>query len=70
MLTRALLGDEEAKGECLHLLGNVPSQEQDTPKPLTIEYSSTQTHLEVFAWHSREYMVEQGEWEVCMHTLT
>ena len=29
---RALLGDEEAKAECLRLLGNVPSQEHDTQK--------------------------------------
>ena len=76
MLTqRALLGDEEAKAECLCLLGNVPSQEHDTPKPPTIEYSSKEiesarTHLEVFAQHSWKYMVEYGEWEVCMHTPT
>ena len=37
---RALLEDEEAKAECLRLLGNVPSQEHDNTKPLTIEYSS------------------------------
>ena len=30
LLTQALLGDEESKAECLHLLGNVPSQEHDT----------------------------------------
>ena len=73
LLTRALLGDEEAKAECLRLLSNVPSQEQDTQKPPTIEYSSkevesTWTHLKVFAQHSREYMVEHGKWEVCKHT--
>ena len=28
------------------------------------------THLEVFAWHSQEYMVEHEEWEVCTHTPT
>ena len=66
-----LLGDEEATAKCLRLLGNVPLQEQDTQKPPTIEYlskeiESAQTHLEVFAWHSREYMVEHEEWEVCM----
>ena len=35
-----------------------------------IEYSSksTRTHLEAFARHSLEYMVEHGEWEVCTRT--
>ena len=50
----ALLGDEEAKTECLRLLGNVHSQKQETQKPPMIEYSSkevesTWTHLEAFA---------------------
>ena len=69
---RALLGDEEARAECLRLLGSVASQEETT-KPPTIEYSakeveSARTHLEAFAQHSWEYMVEHGEWEVCTHT--
>ena len=30
LMQRALLGDEEAKAECLRFLGNVPSKEHDT----------------------------------------
>ena len=65
---RALLGYEEARAQCLQLLGSVASQE-GTTKPPTIEYSakrfeSARTHLEVFAQYSREYKVEHGEWEV------
>ena len=66
LLQRTLLGDEEGKAECLRLLGSVPSQDQDTQKLPTIEYSSKEvesarTCLEAFARHSREYMVRHGE---------
>ena len=47
-------------------MGNVPSEEHDTPKLPTID--SAWTHLGVFTRHSLEYMVEHGEWEVCTHT--
>ena len=45
------------------------------PSPLAIEYSAQQiesarTHLEVFAKHSQDYMVGQGEWEMCTHSPT
>ena len=70
---RALLGNEEAKAECLRLTGAVEPQGQDGPKPPTIQCStgpikSARTHLEVFAKHSQGYMVRHGEWEVCTHT--
>ena len=54
LMQRFLLGDEEAKAECMQLLGSVSSQEQDAQKTPTIEYSSKEvksarTHLEAFA---------------------
>ena len=69
---RALMGEEEARAECLRLLGSVTSQEE-IPKPPTIEYSAKEvefvrTHLEAFDRHSREYMVEHGACEVLTHT--
>ena len=69
LVHQTLHRDEEAKAECLKLTGTMHPQKQDPPKPSTIEYSSKQiesarTHLEVFAKHSREYMVRNGEWEV------
>ena len=62
LVHQALFGDEKAEAECLRglqLVGVGLPQKQDPPKPSSIEYSSkeiesTQTHLEVFAKHSRE----------------
>ena len=73
LIHRALHDDKEARPECLKLTGVVQPQRQDLAKPPTIESSAQQiesarTNLEVFAKHSRAYMVRHGEREVCIHT--
>ena len=75
LVHQALFRNEAVKAECLKSFQladvGLPQQQDQAMSPI-IEFSlkevdSARTHLEVFAMHSREYMVKHGQWEVCTH---